>query len=121
MRKLTIKEVIRALPFDENTKKDLLGNYDSYTDAMKFEIMHTCWNAFDDMLDAIKEDKEEQFSAEVAAGTRSFGENFMKDVEDAAWEDVEAYISGKKVETEEIENVRKQLQNLIVNTSQSSN
>jgi hypothetical protein len=45
----------------------------------------------------------------------------MKDVEDAAWEDVEAYISGKKVETEEIENVRKQLQNLIVNTSQSSN
>ena len=121
MRKLTIKDVIRALPIEEHTKKDLLANYDSYDDAMKFQIMHTCWNAFDDMFDAIKEDKEEQMSEEVAAGKRSFGENFMKDVEDAAWEEIEGYISGKKVETEEIENVRKQLQNLIVNTSKPSN
>lgn len=116
MRDVTIFEVIRAVPLPDETKKELLSKYESYDEATKFEIMRACWDAFDDMYAVLKASKKEEFTAQVAQGKRQLGDNFVADIEKAAWEEMEEYISGKKVEMDAIEGIRKQLQSLMATT-----
>lgn len=113
MRKLTIKEVIKAIPLQEDMKRKLLSEYDTYDEATKFEVIHTCWNAFDAMRNILTDAKSQEFEAEVAAGRRKFGPDFTDEIEEAVWKEIDEYITGKKHEAEAIEQVRSQLQSLI--------
>lgn len=117
MKTRTIQEVIKAVPLTDEIRKKLLAEYESYNDAMKFEIMHTCWNAFDDMTDLIQEDIYRQFMNEVAQGKRTIGDDFTDQVDKAVDDEIDAYITGKKFESDSLEEVRSQLRNLITHSS----
>lgn len=113
MRDLKIEEVIKAVPLKESTKEELLKNYHSYDDNRKTEIIHVCWKGFNQMKVEMERIKYQQFLIEVEEGKRTFAPDFMQQVQDAVWQDIEDLISGKKNEQIELTTIRTQLQQLI--------
>ena len=49
--KLTTKDIIKILPFDEEFKKDLLENFDKLTDDQKFNIERIVWAGYETLYE----------------------------------------------------------------------
>lgn len=45
--KITTKDIIKILPFDNEFKNELLGSFDGLDDDKKFNIGEVLWNAYD--------------------------------------------------------------------------
>jgi hypothetical protein len=115
MRYLTIQDVIKAIPMDEELRKEVLYQYDSYDEPKKFQITKVCWEAFTAMEDTLKSYYEELIMQEVAAGTKTV-DNINDAVQQAVEQDIEDRIIGKQQDTEQLETIRKQLENLMGST-----
>lgn len=110
MRPLDTKDVIKAIPLDTEVKEKLLAQFDSMEDGKKADITLICWDAFHKMRKVFNEAKYQEFMAEVGAGKREMNPKLNREAEDAAWQDIEDMISGKKEEDSKIADIRKQLQ-----------
>ncbi|CAN5138372.1 hypothetical protein BH09PAT2_BH09PAT2_08140 [soil metagenome] len=113
MRKLTIQEIIKIIPLDNNLKFRLLAEYDSYDDAAKSEIIHTCYGAFFELEKAIKDTLYEEYLEEVARGDREINDRFHDDMDRVVWQEIEARLNGKQEAQDELHEVRKQLEKII--------
>lgn len=116
MRELTIKDVIKAVPMDEELRKEVLSQYDSYDEPKKFHITQVCWEAFNAMEDTLRSYYEETLMEEIAAGEKTV-ENMEDAVQQAVDQDIEERIIGKKQDTEQLETIRKQLEHLMDSTA----
>ena len=45
--KLTTKDLVKILPFEDQEKTDLFQNFDSLDEGQKFEITRILWQAYD--------------------------------------------------------------------------
>lgn len=112
MRDLSIQDVIKAVPMDEELRKEVLSQYDTYDEPKKFHITKICWEAFNAMEETLRSYYEEIIMQDVAAGTKTV-ENLDDAVEQAVEQDIEDRIIGKKQDTDQLETIRKQLEHLM--------
>lgn len=49
--KLTTKDILKILPFEENFKKNLLDNFDSLDQDQKFNIERLIWDTYDALFE----------------------------------------------------------------------
>ncbi len=110
MRQLTTKEVIKALPIEKETKSKLIDQFDSMEEGKKGDVTFICWKAFHQMRKILNDAKYDEFMLQVGEGNRTLTPTFMQEVEDAAWQEIEDMISGKKEENDKLAHIRKQLQ-----------
>ena len=113
MRKLNIKEVIKAIPMEEKVREQLLSEYESYPEIKQFDISLGCWNTFHQMQKIMEDAKFQEYEQEILNGTRQATALLMQEARDSVWQDIEDVISGKKIEEKKIEAIRAQLQSLI--------
>lgn len=114
MRNLTPHELIKIIPLEKETRAELLRDYDSYNEDKRVDILMICWKAFGQLKDKMQEIKYQQFLLEVEKGERKLTQDFMYEVNDAVWEDIEEILQGKREEKEELDDIRKQLQTLMI-------
>lgn len=113
MRELTIQEVIKSLPLEEEVKIELLTNYGTYPENKKFAITQICWDAFGQMEDALQSFWTEQIMEEVASGKRVVKSTLAEEVQNAVWQDIEDRITGKNEDNEKLDKVRSELEKLM--------
>lgn len=122
MRNLTTKDIIQIIPLEDERKKQLLLDYDSYDDARKYDIQEIVWNAFNEMKEHLTKIKYEEFLAEVEIGIRPLTANIMDQTIEAVWNNIDNMLKGDKLETmQEMDNIRSKLQSLIGNDTKQLN
>ncbi len=115
MRDLTIHEVIKSLPLDEETKVDLLTNYESYPENKKFTVTQICWDAFGEMEDVLQSYWTERIMQESAEGKHGNISDLATEVQKKVWQDIDDRITGKNIDNAKLDQVRSQLEKLMDN------
>lgn len=110
---LTIQNVIKALPFDEQTKQELVKNLDTYPEEKQLAISKVCWDAFGQLEDLLEAYWQERVIQEISEGKRKPVADLEAEVDKEKWNDIEERISGKKQEEQELSHIRSQLEKLI--------
>jgi len=113
MKSFTIKDLFKIIPFEDNERNELLAEFDSYSDALKFEVQQICWNAYDELFEQQTELKFQKIMLEVEAGIRPIHADLMHEAQLEVQQDMEDIISGKREEVQQMEDIRSKLQQLI--------
>lgn len=113
MKSLTIKDLFKIIPFEENERNELLAEYDTYEDALKFEIQRICWGAYREIVENETELKYQKIMMEVESGARPLNADLMFEARLEVQRDMEDIVSGKKDELQQMEDLRAKLQQLI--------
>lgn len=112
MRDLSIQDVIKAVPMEEDLRKELLEGYDSFDESKQFEIVSTCWDAFYQMEEILKSYHEARIMQEVSEGTLKV-DTISDAVQEAVEKDIEDRITGKKADDAQLDTVRHHLEKLM--------
>lgn len=113
MKKLTIQEVIKAIPLDGAQRKQILEQYTSYTPAQQFAVTKIAWDAFLQMQTVFEAYWQEKIMQEVAAGTRVVEGNMAQEVRKKVWMEIEDRLSGKQEDDERLTEIRGQLEKMM--------
>lgn len=113
MKSFTIKDLFKIIPFEDDERNELLAEYDSYSDALKFEMQRICWGAYRELVEQQTELKYQKIMLEVEAGTRPMNADLMDEARLEVQQDMEDIVSGKKEEIQQMEDLRSKLQQLI--------
>lgn len=116
MRKLSTKEVIRALPIEQENKDKLISQFDSFDEDTKLEISEICWKAFHEMKHHIENYWRDRITFEIANKQRTTEVDLEKQLFEEVWKEIEQRISGKIEDDSKLASIRENLENLI-NTS----
>lgn len=120
MRRLEIKDLLRIIPFEEGVRAEILNEFDTYSDALKYDIQKILWDAYYEILEQQTEVKLQQLMMEVEAGVRSLTTDMNDDAERLVENDFEDILNGKKNELQQIEDLRSKLQQLIQESKNAS-
>ncbi len=112
MIQFTTKDIIKIIQLDEEQKKMLLAEYDSYDEGKKYEISSVCWNIFSEMTDKLTDIKYQHFIDEVEEGKRTLSPDIQDLARDVVHEEYRDILSGKKQDMQHIEEIRAKLQDL---------
>lgn len=110
---LTIHNIIKALPFEETTKQELLAGYDTFPDEKKFAVSKICWDAFATLEDAVEAYLQEKILQEISLGKRKPAVDLAAEVEKGKWEYISDLISGKKKDDQQLSQIRSQLEKFL--------
>ncbi len=113
MKSFTIKDLFKIIPFEVDERNELLAEYDSYSDALKFEMQRICWSAYRELVDQQTELKYQKLMMEVESGTRPLVADLMDEARLEVQQDMEDVVSGKREEVQQMEDIRTKLQQLI--------
>jgi len=113
MFKLNIKNVIRIIPIEEDLRDELLRDFDGYDEKKQFVVTKVCWDVFDELEDALEQHARTQIMQEVAAGKRKIEKDYKTEIRIAVDKELEERMSGKRSDEKKIENVRKQIEELL--------
>lgn len=104
--------MIRAVPMDEDFRKELLSDYDSYNEKNQYAIVSVLWDAFDLMESVLHAYHEALITQEVATGKLQV-ESIPNAVQEAVDRDIEDRITGKKADDANLDSVRHHLEKLM--------
>jgi len=97
MTNYTTKDIIKILPLEDQYRKNLLEEYDSYDEAKKYEVSSVCWKKFNEMTEQLAEKAYDFFLEEVAAGKRTMSPTLMEEAYKEVHAEYEDIINVKKV------------------------
>ena len=106
---ITTKQLIQVAPFPEDTKKELLEKADSFSADKKFEVMETCWALISADYQNKLRFQMQKATLEMAKGEKTYSKEDFKKMEDDLFLELISKLNllGNQ---EEIENVRRELQ-----------
>lgn len=113
MKKFTVSDLATILQLDQSVKQDLVSNFDSYENELKYEILEILWNGLNDLKKRLAKLKYDQFLDEVNTGKRKLTNSLYDEATKAVWKDFEDISSGKKQDISQIEEIRANLQPLL--------
>lgn len=113
MKTFTIKDLFKIIPFEDDERDTLLAEYDSFDDALKFEIQKICWDVYREIVDQETELKYQKLMLEAERGIRPLNADLMYDARLQVQQDMEDIVSGKKSELKQMDDIRSKLQQLV--------
>ena len=113
MRNLTIKDVIRSLPFQKDLKTNLLEQFDTVDQDTQLEITRVCWRAFHQMRAHYQSYWQNKINKEVAEGKRTLETPLEQQVAEEVDKTILERVEGKQEDAEELAHIRTQLEKLI--------
>jgi len=120
MKTYSILDLAIILQLDEPVKEDLRKNFDSYSNDLKYEIKQILWDGLHELKDRMAKIKYEELMQEVDEGKRELTTDLYDQALKRVWQDFDDVLSGKKKETEQIEQIRAKLQPLTQDKTISS-
>ena len=121
MKSFTITDLFKIIPFEEAERNEFIAEYDTYEDALKFEIQRICWKAYREIVDQETELKYQKILLEVENGLRPLNADLMYEARLEVQQDMEDIVSGKKAELKQMDDIRSKLQELIAASKGASN
>lgn len=76
--KITTKDIIKILPFDEKFKTELLNEFNHLDPDRKFNIEQALWDAYDNFYELKLKENTRLAFLNVEQGKEEFDENFNK-------------------------------------------
>ena len=113
--KLTTKDVITILPFDQAFKKELAVAFESAGADRKFELERSIWKIYDMIFEDYKEKHLEEQLEDSVNGRRELNNNFYKEASELASNNVAA-TEEEGLKKEELNIMRDKLQAIIQNS-----
>jgi len=106
---VNLKTLIKAVPFKEETRQDLLKRLDSLTETQKIDLSDTCWAVLAQMYFARLRYEKGKLMLEIQQGKREFNKQDFEEVKEKITKQFAKRL--KSVQTEEsIEQIRQKLQ-----------
>ena len=118
MKKLNVKDLLKLIPFEDDFRSEISREYESYSDALKYDVLKILWDAYYEVLEQQTVVKLQQLMLEVEAGKRTLTNDMNDEAERLVEKDFEDILSGKKNEIQQMEEIRNKLQSLIAESKQ---
>lgn len=109
---MTVKQLLKILPFETQTRNNLLTRFDSLTSDQKLEISEVCWLMYFELIDAEIKYELEKALVEVKENKRSLDKNLYRQIEDQVYMKFMRNLRDEQ-EEEKINELREKIQSMM--------
>jgi hypothetical protein len=115
MRKFTTKEIIKIIPMNEDLRKEIQSQFDSYEPERQYIVGRSCWKVFHAFRQEVELFIYNQLMLEVESGKRKMTDTFMDEVDTEVEKELVEIMNGKQSENSEMSDIRNKLQSMMSN------
>lgn len=109
----TIEELLKILPLDAETTRDITEHYSSWSIDVRSRVNELLWNTFDDYFSTIQQTAyDELFQKKFGDDAYTGNMNLWSEASDAAWHHVAEMLAGKKEDITQMLQIREELKKI---------
>lgn len=116
MKALGTKDIIKILPFSQENKDALLGNWETMDQGQRYELENIIWEYYDSVCEMRYQYNLQQALADVQQGLRKLDDNLYKSVREKSEKEIDEEAM-KKLTNQDIDDIRNKLKTFIEKSS----